>query len=93
MLEFCSLAYPFLDEVEDDDVNKDVTTEYSEETDRCAVLIAACKLISSDVVQKVNYYLFLVMKCQILGKNIFLTSEIYFDTKIYAITNAGLSCS
>jgi hypothetical protein len=62
MLEFCSLAYPFLDEAEDDDVNKDVTTEYSEETDRCAVLIAACKLISSDVVPKVNYYLFLVMK-------------------------------
>jgi cohesin complex subunit SA-1/2 len=46
-------VYLILDEVEDDDVNK----EYSEETNKCAVLIGACKLITSDIVPKVNYYL------------------------------------
>lgn len=50
--ELCQQQLNVPDEAEDDDVNKDVTTEYSEETDRCAVLIAACKLISSDVVPK-----------------------------------------
>ncbi|RHN57793.1 hypothetical protein MtrunA17_Chr5g0444261 [Medicago truncatula] len=48
MLEVYSFAYTFLDEVEDDDVTK----EYSEGTNRCDVLIAACKLITNDVVPK-----------------------------------------
>jgi cohesin complex subunit SA-1/2 len=47
-------VYLILDEVEDDDVNK----EYSEETNKCNVLIAACKLITSDIVPKVNLFIY-----------------------------------
>ncbi|WJX79682.1 peptidyl-prolyl cis-trans isomerase precursor, variant 2 [Trifolium repens] len=46
--ELCQQQLNVSDEVEDDDVNK----EYSEETNKCNVLIAACKLITSDIVPK-----------------------------------------
>lgn len=47
-----SLANQFLDEAEDEDVNK----EYAVETNRDAVMIAAAKLIANDVVPKVDCY-------------------------------------
>ncbi|CAJ2632128.1 unnamed protein product [Trifolium pratense] len=50
--ELCQQQLNVSDEVEDDDVNKDVTKEYSEETNKCAVLLAACKLIASNIVPK-----------------------------------------
>ncbi|KAL5060472.1 hypothetical protein RYX36_032076 [Vicia faba] len=50
--ELCQLQFNGSDEVEEDDVNKDVIKGYSEETNIYSVIIAACKLITSNVVPK-----------------------------------------
>lgn len=51
MLDVCFIFLLISDEAEDEDVNK----EYTEETNRDHVMIAAAKLIAEDVVPKVNY--------------------------------------
>ena len=47
-----SLSCQFLDEAEDEDVNK----EYAVETSRDNMTIAVGKLIANDVVPKVDWY-------------------------------------